>query len=53
MSVTKIEHPSIDERRAKGKKARELTADLSPRRLEAGQESPRPGCASRGAERDP
>jgi uncharacterized protein (DUF2252 family) len=26
MSVTKIEHPSIDERRAKGKKARELTA---------------------------
>ncbi len=26
MSVTKIEHPSIDERRANGKKARELTA---------------------------
>ena len=26
MSVTKIEHPSIDERRAKGKKTRELTA---------------------------
>jgi uncharacterized protein (DUF2252 family) len=26
MSVTKIEHPSIDERRVKGKKARELTA---------------------------
>ena len=25
MSVTKIEHPSIDERRAKGKKTRELT----------------------------
>ena len=27
MSVTKVEHPSIDERRAKGKKARELTAN--------------------------
>jgi uncharacterized protein (DUF2252 family) len=26
MSVTKIEHPSIDERRVKGKKTRELTA---------------------------
>jgi uncharacterized protein (DUF2252 family) len=26
MSVTKIDHPSIDERRAKGKKTRELTA---------------------------
>jgi uncharacterized protein (DUF2252 family) len=26
MSATKIEHPSIDERRAKGKKTRELTA---------------------------
>ena len=30
MSATKIEHPSIDERRAKGKKARELTAISAP-----------------------
>jgi Uncharacterized protein conserved in bacteria (DUF2252) len=30
MSVTKIEHPSIDERRAKGKKARELTVTSAP-----------------------
>ena len=30
MSVAKIAHPSIDERRAKGKKARELTATSAP-----------------------
>ena len=28
MSVTKVEHPSVEERRAKGKKTRELTAEL-------------------------
>ena len=53
MSVTKIEHPSIDERRAKGKKTRERTAASAPRGLEAGRGSPRPGRAARGAERDP
>ena len=53
MSATKIEHPSIDERRAKGKKTRELTATSAHAGWKPAAESPRPGCAPRGAECDP
>ena len=51
-SATRIEHPSIDERRATGKNLRKQDARIESRRLEAGPGPRRSGCAVGGAERD-
>ena len=53
MAVTKIEHPSAEERKALGKKSREKTPPSSHYGLEAGGGPPGSGRVARGAEPHP
>ena len=54
MSVAKIEHPSVEERKANAaRQSRKKVPVVQPRGLDAGCRPPRSGRAARGAERDP
>ena len=53
MAVRKIAHPSIDERKAEGKEARDPDAAVEPLGVAPGGGPPRSGRAAGGAERHP
>ena len=50
---TKVSHPSVDERRARGQGSPQPHPSLQPRRMGAGRRPARPGRPARGAERHP
>ena len=52
MAMTKVAHPSVEERKAKGKAVRELTPLASHSGWTTCTPS-RPGCSARSTERDP